>query len=195
MASAFHDPRSGINSQRPVQAGEATDRRALLAEDNQINALLARKMLEKSGWQVVHVENGRDAVETMSRAIDGRISIPFDLVLMDIHMPEMDGIEATREIRKLLEAAEQKAPPIVALTANAMPEERQQYLEAGLDDYLAKPFEREDLDALLAKWAQNGRFQAVVGDGPHIGIGLPPKPPSNGSNFPPKDCHNSFEMV
>lgn len=166
MASAFHDPRSGLNAPRPVEVGQATDRRALLAEDNQINALLARKMLEKSGWQVVHVENGRDAVETMNRVIDGRITAPFDLVLMDIHMPEMDGIEATQEIRKRLEAAERKAPPIVALTANAMPEERQQYLEAGLDDYLAKPFEREDLDALLAKWAQNGHFRAVVGDGP-----------------------------
>jgi len=76
----------------------------------------------------------------------------IDLVLMDIHMPEMDGIEATKVIHQLCRTRDTKAPPIVALTADAFSEERQRYLEAGLDDYLAKPFEREELEALLAKW-------------------------------------------
>jgi CheY-like chemotaxis protein len=76
-------------------------------------------------------------------------------VLMDIHMPDMDGVEAARRIRRLYpehaRAAEGR-PPIVALTANAFAEDRAAYLEAGLDDYLAKPFEKADLAALFARW-------------------------------------------
>ncbi len=166
VAAALRSPQDGSHTLAVVPGGGSSQRRALLAEDNQINALLARKMLEKSGWQVVHVSNGREAVETMNRVIEGRLSPPFDLVLMDIHMPEMDGIEATQEIRRLMDEASHQAPPIVALTANAMPEERQHYLESGLDDYLAKPFERDDLEELLAKWSRNSGFRASSGDGP-----------------------------
>jgi len=129
--------------------------RILLAEDNEINALLARKMLEKIGCDIVHARDGREAVSAAKKAREDKT--PFDLVLMDIHMPEMDGVEATSVIRKMYagdcnDAAGLTRPPIIALTANAFPEDREQYLQAGMDDYLAKPFEREDMDSLLAKW-------------------------------------------
>ena len=127
--------------------------RVLLAEDNGINALLATKMLEKSDCDVVHVEDGKEAVTAIKRTIaEGEQA--FDLVLMDIHMPEMDGIEATGVIKQLCQSHDVAAPPIVALTADAFSEERQRYLEAGLDDYLAKPFEADALDALIAKWGE-----------------------------------------
>lgn len=133
---------------------ETSPRRVLLAEDNDINALLARKMLERVNCEVVHARNGEEATRAAKAAFssaDGR----FDLILMDIHMPEMDGLEATRIILELYKGApadNSGRPPIIALTANAFPEDRERYLDAGLDDYLAKPFEREDLDVLLEKW-------------------------------------------
>ncbi|MEE9588251.1 MAG: ATP-binding protein [Hyphomicrobiaceae bacterium] len=147
---------SVVNDGAAKQNQEARKRRVLLAEDNDINALLARKMLERVECNVVHARNGEEA----TRAARAAFSSPngrFDLILMDIHMPEMDGLEATRKILELYDngpASSSGRPPIIALTANAFPEDREQYLEAGLDDYLAKPFEREDLDALLEKWTQ-----------------------------------------
>jgi PAS domain S-box-containing protein len=138
-------PRCG-NEERP--------RRVLLAEDNDINALLARKMLERVGCEVDHVRNGEEATRATKAAFSSNGG-SYDLVLMDIHMPEMDGLDATRIILELYDGAPAERggrPPIIALTANAFPEDREQYLKAGLDDYLAKPFEREDLDALLEKW-------------------------------------------
>lgn len=145
-----------VNDGAPKQNQEAHKRRVLLAEDNDINALLARKMLERVECDVVHARNGEEA----TRAAKAAFSSPggrFDLILMDIHMPEMDGLEATRKILELYgnsPISSSGRPPIIALTANAFPEDREQYLEAGLDDYLAKPFEREELDALLEKWTQ-----------------------------------------
>ena len=150
----------------PVNGAQVTSLNALLAEDNQINALLARKMLERAGWTVTHVPNGRIAVEAFRARLEGASKVPFDLVLMDIHMPEMDGIEATGEIRRLFDVrSDLAAPPIIALTANAMPEERQRYLESGLDDYLAKPFERDDLEALLERWGGSRQTGATAEGG------------------------------
>jgi CheY-like chemotaxis protein len=130
----------------------------LLAEDNDINALLARTVLEKSGARVVRVKNGAEAIAKARSELDASEGRGFDLVLMDIHMPDMDGIEAAQHIRDLYpEGARASAgrPPIVALTANAFAEDRTSYLQAGLDDYLAKPFEREDLVALVARWRKS----------------------------------------
>ena len=124
----------------------------LLAEDNDINALLASTVLEKSGARVVRARNGAEAVARARNELSQGKG--FDLVLMDIHMPDMDGVEAARRIRELYpEAARAGAgrPPIVALTANAFAEDRAAYLAAGLDDYLAKPFEKTDLAALFAR--------------------------------------------
>jgi signal transduction histidine kinase/CheY-like chemotaxis protein len=122
----------------------------LLAEDNDINALVARRMLERSDCSVTHVMTGRDAVTAVVQSATGQT---FDLVLMDMHMPIMDGIEATRAIREHFNTmpAPLRRPTIVALTANAFAEDRQRCLDAGMDEYLAKPFERADFDALLER--------------------------------------------
>jgi CheY-like chemotaxis protein len=147
-------PRNATASEDHATLPQRTDARArlrvLLAEDNAINALVARRMLERAECDVTHVLNGREAVDAVARG-DAQA---FDLVLMDVHMPLMDGIEATRTIRSHFAAAGDIArarsrPKIVALTANAFAEDRQRCLDAGMDDYLAKPFERADFDALL----------------------------------------------
>jgi PAS domain S-box-containing protein len=137
----------------------------LLAEDNDINALLASTVLEKSGARVVRARNGAEALaKAHNELAQGK---GFDLVLMDIHMPDMDGVEAARRIRELYaEGARPGAerPPIVALTANAFAEDRAAYLAAGLDDYLAKPFEKADLAALFARWS-TGKTELDQGAG------------------------------
>jgi CheY-like chemotaxis protein len=111
--------------------------RVLLAEDSHVNQVLAQRLLEKQGHQVVAVRTGRDAVAAVrSQAVD--------LVLMDVEMPEMDGFEATR----ILRAAERDTGshvPIVALTARAMRGDREQCLDAGFDGYVAKPIRAEQL--------------------------------------------------
>jgi CheY-like chemotaxis protein len=125
-------------------------RRILLVEDNDINALLARRMSEKAGCIVHHAPSGPDALDWCGDILAKSDTV--DLVLMDIHMPEMDGFETARRVRRLFAARDRVAPPIVALTANAFAEDRKRCLEAGLDDYLAKPFDRSELEALLRKW-------------------------------------------
>ncbi len=130
----------------------------LLVEDNEINALLARRVLEKCGCTVQHCDDGTSGVACATESFDGKRPA-FDLILMDIHMPGLDGIQAARDIRKAREehcaagdSAVPACPPIIALTANAFPEDRERCLNAGLDDYLAKPFDMHDLKALLHKW-------------------------------------------
>jgi two-component system, sensor histidine kinase and response regulator len=142
----------------PVDAGRQPQFRiaptVLLVEDNDINALLARRMLEKVGCKVRHCVNGREAVEAIRRVLAG-LDRAYDIVLMDAHMPVLDGLEATRLIKDLYAARDDAAPgapPIVAVTANAFDEDRRRCLEAGMDDYLAKPFDREALHRLLEKW-------------------------------------------
>jgi CheY-like chemotaxis protein len=152
-ASRASEPQRQTES-ASVALAAANGASVLLVEDNDINALLARAVLEKSGAQVVRVRNGGEAVDQAREAL-AQTGKGFDLVLMDIHMPDMDGVEAARRIKALYpenaRAAEGR-PPIVALTANAFVEDRAAYLEAGLDDYLAKPFEKGDLAALLTRW-------------------------------------------
>jgi two-component system, sensor histidine kinase and response regulator len=138
-------------AQRPFAA-----RHVLLAEDNDINALLGSKMLEHLGATVVRARNGREALAAVANSLQPGQN-GFDLVLMDVQMPEMDGLTATGEIHKTFSAtgishANSVRPPIVALTANAFAEDRQACLNAGMDDYLAKPFDRSNLAALLERW-------------------------------------------
>ena len=157
----------------PLEAlsAAATGFSVLLAEDNDINALLARTVLEKSGATVVHAKDGAEAIAKARDAlayIRGPASKGFDLVLMDIHMPDMDGVEAARGVRALYPADAQPGagrPPIVALTANAFAEDRAAYLAAGLDDYLAKPFDKRDLARLFDHWLRGkpGRDEAGAG--------------------------------
>jgi len=136
--------------------------RILLAEDNVVNQLVALHILEKFGYRADAVANGKEAVETVK-------TVPYDLILMDVQMPEMDGFEATREIRKhedKLKAQRAKGKggkgfrhsarleriPIVAMTAHAMKGDRERCLEAGMDDYTPKPIEPKELLAKIEKW-------------------------------------------
>ena len=137
----------------PPQAGWTCARRVLLAEDNEINALLAKRVLEKCGCEYVAVGNGAEAVAAVGKVLRGETR-GFDLILMDIFMPQLDGLEAARAIKKLYAGVPPGtgAPPIVALTANAFAEDKQRYLEAGMDDYLAKPFDKAGLEAVLHRW-------------------------------------------
>ena len=106
-----------------------------MAEDNRINRMFAGEILRQAGLEYQAVENGRQALEAVA-------SDQFDLVLMDCQMPEMDGFDATRRIREM-EGCGQLAGhlPVIALTANAIKGDRERCSEAGMDDYVSKPFE------------------------------------------------------
>ena len=118
--------------------------RILLAEDNSVNQLVAKALLEKMGYSVLPVANGEEALQQLELA-------EFDLILMDCQMPVMDGFEATRAIRKL-KAARKRATPIVALTANAMKDDEEKCLRAGMNDYLSKPIRKEILQSKIEQW-------------------------------------------
>ncbi len=117
--------------------------RILIAEDNLINQKLVLQLLKRQGHVVDVAANGAEAVELFRR-------FPYPLVLMDAQMPEMDGFEATRMIRSL-EHAGQRAI-IIALTANAMSGDRSRCLDAGMDDYLAKPIQAAEFYAAINDW-------------------------------------------
>lgn len=142
-----HDRR---HERETEEIGEAREWNArlniLVAEDNDINALLTRTLLERDGHAVRIARNGQEALD----ALDDE-GAPFDIVLMDLHMPGMDGFEATRRIRAL--ADERSSVPIIALTANAMADDRQTCLTAGMDDYLSKPVAPDALARMLAAWS------------------------------------------
>jgi signal transduction histidine kinase/ActR/RegA family two-component response regulator len=119
--------------------------RVLLAEDNEINQLLAVTLLTQRGCVVTVANNGREALEHFQNGA-------FDLVLMDCQMPELDGFGATAAIRACEASLCRARVPIVAMTANAMAGDRELCLEAGMDDYLSKPVRRPALESMLAKW-------------------------------------------
>ncbi len=121
--------------------------RILVAEDNPVNQQVALRMLEKRGHVVTVVGNGREAVEAVSQG-------GFDIVLMDIQMPEMDGIAATKEIRADPRGA---SLPVIAMTAHALKEERARFLNAGMSDHIAKPFKPHELFACVEGWGSGSR--------------------------------------
>lgn len=116
---------------------ELGNRRILVAEDVEMNQHLARHMIESWGFEVDIASNGREALVLVQQNT-------YDLVLMDIHMPEMDGLEATIQIRQLTDTLKATIP-IVALTANALKGDRERFLAAGMNDYLPKPFDESHL--------------------------------------------------
>ncbi|WED23378.1 AAA family ATPase [Vibrio sp. JC009] len=121
-------------------------RRVLLVEDNKVNQMVAEALLKSQGIEVVVAENGRIAVDTV------RNNAPFDTILMDIQLPEMDGYQATRHIREIWSESEL---PIIAMTAHAMDQEKQKCLDAGMNDHIGKPIVPQALFATLAKWIKN----------------------------------------
>ena len=117
--------------------------RVLLAEDNPVNQIVAVRMLEALGYEADVAANGREVVDRCTEK-------PYDVILMDVEMPEMDGIEATRRIQDLLPPHQR--PRVIAMTAYAMVGDRERFLEAGMDDYLSKPLRLEELRAILVRW-------------------------------------------
>ena len=131
-------PEETTEQAAPMQLSQTIQ--VLLAEDNMVNQTVAKRMLGKLGLQATVVENGAEALDQIKTG-------SFDVVLMDLQMPVMDGLEATSHIRTLPEI---RQPKIIALTANAMQEDRDRCIEVGMDDFLAKPVRLEDLRAAIA---------------------------------------------
>ena len=121
--------------------------RILLAEDNIVNQKLAQMILTKAGYHVEVANNGKEAVEKYTQSPED-----FDLIFMDIQMPEMNGMEATKAIRRYEEQSATHHISIVTMTANAMKGDRETYLEAGMDDYITKPIKRELVFESIEKW-------------------------------------------
>ena len=127
-----------------VDTGNIKDARILLVEDNELNRLLAYTILKQFGANVSEAENGAIAVDMMKKEA-------FDLILMDVQMPVMDGITATQIIRKDISAT----IPIIALTANAIKGRREQYLQSGMNDCMTKPYDEEKMITLISHWLSN----------------------------------------
>ncbi len=123
----------------------------LIAEDNEVNQTLLGILLGQMGYEAVTVENGQLALDTIAQQ-------SIDVVFMDVQMPEMDGLSATRLIR---ERYQSEGPYVIAMTANAMSGDRDRCLEAGMDDYISKPFRREDLEAALVRAFEHSSSQVA----------------------------------
>ncbi len=143
---SIHHPVQVVSAVTGDSAGDESrvfHLRVLLAEDNRINQIVGSAMLRSLGCSVDIANNGKEALK-MS------VSQSYDILFMDCQMPEMDGYEATREIRR--RDAESRRIPIVAMTANAMTVDKERCLEAGMDDFLTKPIDEEELSAVMRKW-------------------------------------------
>ncbi len=149
---SLHLDREPVRNDLPSEQSVALRARVLLVEDNPVNQLVAKGMLTKLGCDVVVSGHGAEALQQLERS-------RFDLVLMDCNMPVMDGYEATRLIRQ---SGKWLGLPIIALTANAMPEERERCRKAGMTDYLTKPFHREELVNLLDQWVTADNLKPQV---------------------------------
>jgi CheY-like chemotaxis protein len=128
----------------------------LLVEDEEVSRLSTKLLLERLGYAITSVGDGNDAVAAWDAG-------SFDCVLMDIQMPEMDGVEATRIIRAMERQKGRPRTPIIALTAYAMPGDRERFLEAGMDEHVAKPVQMEELKQALRTVLAGREGQAAQG--------------------------------
>jgi CheY-like chemotaxis protein len=139
---------SHASSARPAQGPSRSPQplhgKVLLVEDNAVNAMVAEAAIAHLGLEVVLATDGQEALDLLVPGPHG-----FDLVLMDCQMPVLDGIEATRRLRVHEQDIGSPNVPVIALTANATPHDRQRCAAAGMDDHLAKPFKQEELAAML----------------------------------------------
>jgi CheY-like chemotaxis protein len=165
-AAVHHEPGSPAEPASPPQRNSQERRSILLVEDNKVNQTVALMMLKKAGYSVDAVENGADAVSAMSKG-------SYDLVLMDIQMPVMDGCEATRQIRKL--DGQRGRKPIIAMTANVMIGMEQSYIDAGMNAVIGKPFTPKTMLDTVEYWlkseapGENGQAeQGEAGEAPAI---------------------------
>jgi CheY-like chemotaxis protein len=153
MSVSLADSVPGVAGERREQVADANGSptappsgyRILVAEDQSVNWKLVDRLLEKRGHEAVNAADGESALKRLE-------SEHYDLVLMDCQMPLLDGYETTRELRRREAAQNRSRVPIVAMTASAMQGDRERCLEAGMDDYLAKPITAERLDELLDRW-------------------------------------------
>lgn len=145
LTKAAYDKHQQAKNQSLLTTENMMTGHILLVEDDAVNAMIAKKTLEKSGHTVTHVTDGQKAIDTFSSHPER-----FDIILMDHHMPILDGVQATE--RLLNQFSLEVLPPIIALTANAMDGEKEKYLSAGMQDYCTKPFKKEQLNALIQYW-------------------------------------------
>jgi CheY-like chemotaxis protein len=136
---------------RPI--AEEIPLKVLLAEDNAVNQKVALRFLERMGYNADAVGNGLEVVNAFQNR-------DYDLVLMDLQMPEMDGLEASRRIRRTLPADRQ--PKIIALTANAMQGDREICLDAGMDDYISKPVKMHEIVAAIRRQFSKKKVEPSV---------------------------------
>jgi signal transduction histidine kinase/CheY-like chemotaxis protein len=149
---ADRDNAVSVTKKHETFAPDVSGIRILLVEDNEVNQQIATELLESAGATVSVANNGAEAVK---RLTEGPAPPPFDIVLMDLHMPEMDGLTATRLLRK---DSRLNTLPILAMTAHALVEERQRCLDAGMNDHISKPIDPDALFATLLRWAKPKSF-------------------------------------
>ena len=154
-------PPSGAQIDRGLAA--ALPLRLLLVDDNVINQKVGVRVLRQMGYDLRVVGSGREALELLARA-------PFDVVFMDVQMPELDGLEVTRRIRQ---SAGPLAPVIIAMTANALPGDREKCLAAGMNDYLSKPIRPEMVQEMVRRWGPLAAGAGVPGTVAQAGWGSP----------------------
>jgi CheY-like chemotaxis protein len=142
LGGASAAPSRRSSSSFDITLGQQRPLRILVADDNAVNQLVAVRLLERMGYRPDVASNGVEVLEAVHRQ-------QYDVVLMDVQMPEMDGLEAARRIRSECDVRER--PRLIALTANALKEDRQTCLDAGMDDYLTKPMVLDQLQAALLR--------------------------------------------